>query len=229
MEWEKNKYLDIIQNTQTIKQIGRITEIIGLTIESDGPKSSIGDLCYIYNEFDEKPTMAEVVGFKSDKILLMPLASPDGIRPGAFVVNSGGAMKIGVGNQLIGRVLDGLGNPIDNLGEIQFSEYRSTRADAINPLKRSSSFWKPERPVSLVYPVVLVQRIKPTRPVTLAPLARPLTSSPASGSANCASSVRRWSGWKKKSPTWRLRLPTRRRCWLRERRRMRRFMPNTSS
>jgi flagellum-specific ATP synthase len=80
--------------------------------------------------------MAEVVGFKSDKILLMPLASPDGIRPGAFVVNSGGAMKIGVGNQLIGRVLDGLGNPIDNLGEIQFSEYRSTRADAINPLKR---------------------------------------------------------------------------------------------
>ena len=136
MEWDKNKYLDIIQNTRTIKEVGRITEIIGLTIESDGPKSSIGDLCYIYNEFDEKPTMAEVVGFKKDRILLMPLASPDGIRPGAFVVNSGGAMKIGVGNQLIGRVLDGLGNPIDNLGDIQFSEYRSTRADAINPLKR---------------------------------------------------------------------------------------------
>ena len=66
----------------------------------------------------------------------MPLASPDGIHPGALVVNSGGAMKIGVGNQLIGRVLDGLGKPIDNLGELQFSDYRSTRADAINPLKR---------------------------------------------------------------------------------------------
>ena len=136
MEWDKNKYLEIIRNTRTIKEIGRITEIIGLTIESDGPKSSIGDLCHIYNEFDDKPTMAEVVGFKKDKILLMPLASPDGIRPGAFVVNTGGAMKIGVGNQLIGRVLDGLGNPIDNLGEIQFTEYRSTRAEAINPLKR---------------------------------------------------------------------------------------------
>ena len=136
MEWDKNKYLEIIKNTRTIKEIGRITEIIGLTIESDGPRSSIGDLCYIYNEFDDKPTMAEVVGFKKDKILLMPLASPDGIRPGAFVLNSGGAMKIGVGNQLIGRVLDGLGNPIDNLGEIQFSEYRSTTATAINPLRR---------------------------------------------------------------------------------------------
>lgn len=136
MEWDKNRYLDIIKNTRTIKEIGRITEIIGLTIESDGPKSSIGDLCHIYNEFNEKPTMAEVVGFKKDKILLMPLASPDGICPGAFVVNTGGAMKIGVGNQLIGRVLDGLGNPIDNLGEIQFTEYRSTRASLINPLRR---------------------------------------------------------------------------------------------
>ncbi len=136
MSWNKEKYLDIIKKTQTIKQIGKITEIIGLTIESDGPKSSIGDLCYIYNELDEEPTMAEVVGFRKDKILLMPLASPDGIRPGALVVNTGDAMKIGVGNQLIGRVLDGLGRPIDTLGEIRFSEYRSTKADAINPLKR---------------------------------------------------------------------------------------------
>ena len=136
MSWNKTNYLNIINSAQTIKEIGMITEVIGLTIESDGPKSSIGDLCYIYNDYNDKPTMAEVVGFKRDKILLMPLASPDGIRPGALVVNTGGAMKIGVGNQLIGRVLDGLGNPIDTLGEIQFSEYRSTSADIINPLKR---------------------------------------------------------------------------------------------
>lgn len=136
MSWNKNKYLDIIKKTETIKEIGKITEIIGLTIESDGPKSSIGDLCYIYNNFGDEPTMAEVVGFRKDKILLMPLASPDGIRPGALVVNTGEAMKIGVGNQLIGRVLDGLGRPIDTLGDIRFSEYKSTRADAINPLKR---------------------------------------------------------------------------------------------
>lgn len=136
MSWNKDKYLNIIKNTETIKQIGKITEIIGLTIESDGPKSSIGDLCYIHNDYSDTPTMAEVVGFKKDKILLMPLGSPDGIRPGALVVNTGSAMKIGVGNQLIGRVLDGLGRPIDTLGEIRFSEYRSTQADLINPLKR---------------------------------------------------------------------------------------------
>lgn len=136
MSWSKNKYLDIINKTDTIKEIGKITEIIGLTIESDGPKSSIGDLCYIYNDLNDKPVMAEVVGFKKDKILLMPLATPEGIRPGSLVINTGGAMKIGVGNQLIGRVLDGLGNPIDTLGEIRFSEFRSTRADIINPLKR---------------------------------------------------------------------------------------------
>ncbi len=136
MSWNKDIYSDIIKKTKTIKEVGKITEIIGLTIESDGPKSSIGDLCYIYNDYNDSPMMAEVVGFKKDKILLMPLASPDGIRPGAHVVNSGSAMKIGVGNQLIGRVLDGLGRPIDTLGDIRFSEYRSTRADAINPLKR---------------------------------------------------------------------------------------------
>lgn len=136
MSWNKDKYLKIINKTRTIKEIGKITEIIGLTIESDGPKSSIGDLCYIYNDYDDEPFMAEVVGFKRDKILLMPLGAPDGIRPGALVVNTGSAMKIGVGNQLIGRVLDGLGNPIDTLGEINFSEYRSTKADVINPLKR---------------------------------------------------------------------------------------------
>ena len=136
MSWDKNKYLNIINSTDTIKEIGKITEIIGLTIESEGPKSSIGDLCYIYSNYSDKPIMAEVVGFRKDKNLLMPLGSLEGIRPGALVMNTGEAMKIGVGNQLIGRVLDGLGRPIDTLGDIRFSEYKSTQAEIINPLKR---------------------------------------------------------------------------------------------
>ena len=73
---------------------------------------------------------------RKDKNLLMPLASPDGIRPGAFVINTGEAMKIGVGNQLIGRVLDGLGRPIDTLGDIRFSEYRSTVSCYQNYVRR---------------------------------------------------------------------------------------------
>ena len=125
-----------ISETKTIKEIGKVTEIIGLIIEADGPQSRIGDLCYIYPKLNEPPIWAEVVGFRTPKILLMPLGNMEGIQPGAIVVNSGSAMKIKVGEQLLGRVLDGLGNPIDNLGEINSQTYYSTQADAINPLKR---------------------------------------------------------------------------------------------
>lgn len=130
------EYSEIIKNTNPIREIGKVTEIIGLIIEADGPKSSIGDLCYIYNKLNEAPIWAEVVGFRTPKILLMPLGSMEGLQPGAIVVNTGSPMKIKVGEQLLGRVLDGLGNPIDNLGEINCQNLRSTHADAINPLKR---------------------------------------------------------------------------------------------
>ena len=116
--FDLKEYSEIIEKTNSIKEIGKVTEIIGLTIEADGPSSSIGDLCYIYNKLDEEPIWAEVVGFRTPKILLMPLGSMEGLQPGAIVVNTGSAMKIKVGEQLLGRVLDGLGRPIDNLGEI---------------------------------------------------------------------------------------------------------------
>lgn len=131
------EYSDIIKNTDTMREIGKVTEIIGLVIEADGPQSSIGDLCYIYNKLDEEPIWAEVVGFKESKILLMPLGSMEGLQAGAIVVNTGSAMRIKVGEQLLGRVLDGLGRPIDNLGEISSQTFQSTQADAINPLKRT--------------------------------------------------------------------------------------------
>lgn len=131
------KYSDVIKETNPMREIGKVTEIIGLVIEADGPKSSIGDLCYIYNKLNEEPIWAEVVGFKQSKILLMPLGSMEGLQAGAIVVNTGSAMKIKVGEQLLGRVLDGLGRPIDNLGEINSQTLQSTQAEAINPLKRT--------------------------------------------------------------------------------------------
>lgn len=130
------EYSEIIKQTNPMREIGKIIEIIGLIIEADGPKSSIGDLCYIYNNSDEDPVWAEVVGFRQSKILLMPLGSMEGLQPGAIVVNTGSAMKIKVGEQLLGRVLDGLGRPIDNLGEINSQTLQSTHSEAINPLKR---------------------------------------------------------------------------------------------
>ena len=67
------KYNEIIKKTETITQVGKVTEIVGLIIEADGPEASIGDLCYIYNRLDSEPLRAEVVGFKTGKILLMPM------------------------------------------------------------------------------------------------------------------------------------------------------------
>src|SRR5574344_2149626 len=145
MKLDIGRYSEIVKKTDTLKEIGKVTEVIGLIIEADGPESSIGDLCYIYSTLESVPVWAEVVGFRESKILLMPLGSMDGLQPGAIVVNTGGAMKIKVGERLLGRVLDGLGRPIDNLGEINSQKLYSTQAEAINPLKRR----RIEEPLSL--------------------------------------------------------------------------------
>ena len=131
------RYKEIIVSTNTLRPLGKVIQIIGLIIEADGPKGSIGDLCYISNEDESLTVSAEIVGFKEDRILLMPLGSMDGLRPGANVVNTGSSMKIQVGPQLLGRVLDGLGRPIDTLGAINSQSLYSTQAEVINPLKRS--------------------------------------------------------------------------------------------
>lgn len=131
------RYREIIATTTTMRHLGKVLQIIGLIIEADGPKGSIGDLCYITNEDGNLTISAEIVGFKEDRILLMPLGSMDGLRPGANVINTGSSMKIQVGPQLLGRVLDGLGRPIDNLGEINSQCLYSTQAEVINPLKRA--------------------------------------------------------------------------------------------
>ena len=129
------RYKDLVNRTQTLRFVGKVIEIVGLIIEADGPKCSIGDLCYIYLDNDNK-LEAEVVGFKEARILLMPLGSMDGLKPGSIVINTGSSMKIRVGKELIGRVLDGLGNPIDNLGSINSQTLYSTFGKEINPLNR---------------------------------------------------------------------------------------------
>lgn len=137
MTFNREKFLDVVNETSTIKEIGKVIEIKGLIIEADGPQSSIGDLCHIYKKANDKPVWAEVVGFREGRILLMPLGTMEGIQPGAIVLNTGEPMKLKVANNLLGRVLDGLGNPIDNLGEINAESYVSTYAKPINPLKRA--------------------------------------------------------------------------------------------
>lgn len=126
----------IVEDSNTIAKIGRITEIIGLTIVADGPASSIGDLCHIVPENSGEIIFSEVVGFREDRVLLMPLGSIEGLCAGAKVVNTGAQMRVKVSDMLLGRVLDGLGNPIDDKGEIIADEYYPTNAEIINPMER---------------------------------------------------------------------------------------------
>lgn len=131
-----SKYKESIKNTNTFKEIGHITDIIGLVIEADGPSSSIGDLCHIYSKMDEPPVWAEVVGFRGDKVLLMPLGEMEGLKPGSTVMNTGKVIEVKVGSELLGRVLDGLGRPIDEYGTLKTNKVHSTKIKKINPLTR---------------------------------------------------------------------------------------------
>jgi flagellum-specific ATP synthase len=104
-----------IQGTQPYVLFGRVEQVIGLVVESTGPTSKIGDLCYIKTEGRQTPV--EVVGFKGSNILLMPLGELDGIRAGDLVVSTGECIMAPVGEQLLGRILDGLGKPMDGKPE----------------------------------------------------------------------------------------------------------------
>lgn len=111
--WKIQPYLDVLEAVNPIKRNGKVTQIIGLTIESQGPDAKLGDICHIFSEQQGVPIQAEVVGFKDNKVLLMPLGELHSIGPGCDVVSTGKPLTVNVGMGLLGKVLDGLGNPMD--------------------------------------------------------------------------------------------------------------------
>ena len=128
-------YLHAVEQAEPVRVHGKITEVIGLLIESTGPVASVGDVCII--ERNGHPVgKAEVVGFRLDRTLLMPLGKVDGIHPGLTVVGTKRPLSVGVGSALLGRALDGLGEPIDGLGAIPSYRQRSIASTIPNPLKR---------------------------------------------------------------------------------------------
>lgn len=131
------KYLDVIKDAEFIKYNGEITKVTGLTIESKGPQSNIGELCYIKPFNSSSPIMAEVVGFKEDKILLMPFGDMEGIGPGSKVIASGHSLQVSVGEELIGRILDGLGSPMDGKEPIVTIKQYPVSNMPPNPLQRT--------------------------------------------------------------------------------------------
>ena len=117
-------YLNAVKSAETVLLKGKITKIIGLVIESDGPSINLGELCYIYPRTEAPLLPAEVVGFRENRVLLMPLGEMQGIGPGSEVVSSRNLLRVKVGRSLLGRILDGLGNPIDGKGPLNAeSEY----------------------------------------------------------------------------------------------------------
>lgn len=129
------KYRDILDRVNPIRHTGTVSQIIGLIVESTGPAASIGDICYIRSS-DGVRHVAEVVGFKQDKTLLMPLRELYGIAPGNQVSTYREPFSVGVGDELMGRILDGLGKPIDEGLELRLREKRSVYSKPPNPLTR---------------------------------------------------------------------------------------------
>lgn len=128
------KYKQLLDKTYE-KQIGRVIKMVGLTIEASGPNANLNDVCYITLEGQNEKKAAEVVGFRDNRILLMPYDDMTGVGIGSLVENSGSALKIPVGNEILGNVLDGLGYPLDD-STIRCSNYYSAEAEPPDPLKR---------------------------------------------------------------------------------------------
>ncbi len=130
------KYRKTIQNKQFVCYKGQVTKVVGLTIESSGPETRVGELCRIVNSRSGLEIPAEVVGFREKSVLLMPLGEMTGIGPGNDVIATGTQLSVKVGEALLGRVLDGLGEPIDGKGRIDTEEYYPVDNSPPHPLKR---------------------------------------------------------------------------------------------
>ncbi|WP_281423087.1 flagellar protein export ATPase FliI [Paenibacillus oenotherae] len=130
------KYIEHMGPIDPVRVNGKVTQVIGLTVESEGPDASIGDVCYIYPAKTAKPLKAEVVGFRNNKVILMPLGDLQSIGPGCDVVGTGKPLTVQVGSDLLGKVLDGLGQPLDGTHISSRMPHYSTHNAPSNPLSR---------------------------------------------------------------------------------------------
>lgn len=131
-----DKYHRTIEQTDLVQVIGKVVQVVGLIIEAQVGGVSVGDLCVIKVERENRDAYAEVVGFREGRVLLMPLGSTSGISPGSKVLAAGKPLMVRVGPKVLGRVLGGLGDPIDGKGQIVAEEERPLYADPPDPVKR---------------------------------------------------------------------------------------------
>ncbi|MDY6324302.1 MAG: flagellar protein export ATPase FliI [Catonella sp.] len=133
---DMQKYSDLLDEPM-YKEYGRVMKLVGLTIESLGPKANLNDLCIIYPQGQmDNGTYAEVVGFRDDRILLMPYGSVEGVGVGSLVECTGAPFHVKVGYGMLGMAVDGLGQPIDKNSDYKIEAEYSVEAMPPDPLSR---------------------------------------------------------------------------------------------
>jgi flagellum-specific ATP synthase len=130
-----SRYTKAISRLNPTKTSGRVTQVLGLTIQAIGLDCQIGEVCEIHTE-NETPFLSEVVGFQEDRVLLMPLGDMQGLQPGSAVFPVAKSFRAPVGMPLLGRVLDGLGHPLDSGPSVEGLEFASTNNAPPPPLSR---------------------------------------------------------------------------------------------
>ena len=128
-------YLRRLEDFSTLRWTGRVTKAVGHLVESEGPFCSVGEGCAILTE-DGRSLSGEIVGFRGRAVLSMPLERPSGIRYGDRIVTRGTLPALRVGPEVLGRVIDGSGKPLDNLPGYRAKEYWPLHGDPPQPLER---------------------------------------------------------------------------------------------
>jgi len=125
-----------MRNTDLVKVNGRVTQVIGLVIESIGPNCSLGEVCVVKARNGDDVCYSEVVGFRNNRVLSMVLGDANAVSPGSEIVATGRSLSVNVGAGLLGRVIDGLGRPMDGKGPIKPEEVRSIYNTPPSPMER---------------------------------------------------------------------------------------------
>lgn len=131
-----SQYLKMVDNLSLIRPMGKVSKVSGLMLESEGPPTSIGSICGVYSKNNDRKILAETLGFRGNNVLLMPLDNLRGVGPGAIVKEVDKNASVLVSNDLLGRVIDGLGQPIDGCGPIKNYKKYSIYKEPINPIEK---------------------------------------------------------------------------------------------
>lgn len=133
---ELGRYKAVVERLSPLLRVGTVHQVHGLVIEVDLQGFVIGDLCRVYPKDSRSPLLAEVVSFRQNRALLLPLGSIQGIGPGCRVVSQREQVHVDVGEGLLGRVIDGVGNPLDGRGQLPTDTCYPLHVSPLNPLKR---------------------------------------------------------------------------------------------